>query len=335
MILAAVDREAGCAAITVNGRLAAVIEESESADAALAEALDVLVLSARSVDLVAEVGDADVDLIDAAIAFYPSGFDAAICRWAVGRRLCAMKVRRGGSWIPLDAEAALDPDGELPLCLGRGVSGNWALFDSLRGDGRVVFPSPFCGAGARAVGTAFLKAAELGDTVWQVSTPFLGRSLGAEALATLSAKAGFALRGCDDPIARAVDRLVAGEPVGWIQGRQECGPLARGGWSLLIPPQVARDAGSGTLVTMPLGPGGVASAADCFVQRPGKGEPSGVMAQWRIDARSSNNELLWALLRRSGLPWLLLQPLALPLEIPAGGRCRTVIALDHQLELTS
>lgn len=125
------------------------------------------------------------------------------------------------------------------LCLGGGVALNALANGRLLGEGGFarIYVHPAAGDAGGALGAALLHACALGDPR---PAPLVDAALGleadpAEALA-LAQALGYPVRRVEDVADEAARCLLAGEAVGWVQGRFEWGPRALGQRSLLALP---------------------------------------------------------------------------------------------------
>jgi carbamoyltransferase len=132
------------------------------------------------------------------------------------------------------------------LCLAGGVALNCVAVERIVREGpfRRVFVQPAASDAGAALGAAALShVRRTGERPDARPLPhvFLGPSFGADEIAGLfrSSPARVAdLRGKEDELLRAtVDRLAAGQVVGWFQGRMEFGPRALGNRSILADPR--------------------------------------------------------------------------------------------------
>ena len=136
------------------------------------------------------------------------------------------------------------------LCLAGGVALNCVGNGKLLRDGafeRIWF-QPAAGDAGGAVGAALAayhlyagkeRLANGGNGADAMAGSYLGPSFSQEEIEQRLAAAGAAFECCADDalIARTVDGLVAGNAVGWFQGRMEFGPRALGSRSIIADPR--------------------------------------------------------------------------------------------------
>ncbi|HXW23828.1 MAG TPA: carbamoyltransferase [Xanthobacteraceae bacterium] len=138
------------------------------------------------------------------------------------------------------------------LCLAGGVALNCVGNAKVLRDGQFerIFIQPAAGDAGGAVGAALAayhlyagkprRANGGGNGHDAMAGSYLGPSFPQEAIEQRLAAAGARFERCDDDdalIARTVDGLVAGNAVGWFQGRMEFGPRALGARSILADPR--------------------------------------------------------------------------------------------------
>jgi carbamoyltransferase len=138
------------------------------------------------------------------------------------------------------------------LCLAGGVALNCVGNGKLLRDGAFerIWIQPAAGDAGGAVGAA-LAAYHLyagkprhtngGNGADAMAGSYLGPGFAQDDIEQRLAAAGAAFERCDDAalIARTVDGLVAGNAVGWFQGRMEFGPRALGARSIIADPRSA------------------------------------------------------------------------------------------------
>ena len=136
------------------------------------------------------------------------------------------------------------------LCLAGGVALNCVGNGKLLRDGAFerIWIQPAAGDAGGAVGAALAayhlyagkpRHANGGNGADAMAGSYLGPSFGQEEIERRLAAAGAAFESCADDalIARTVDGLVAGNAVGWFQGRMEFGPRALGARSIIADPR--------------------------------------------------------------------------------------------------
>lgn len=84
-----------------------------------------------------------------------------------------------------------------------------------------------------ALGCAYYGAVMLGDSPWQLATPYLGSSYSNKMMRDELIGNGIRFRETEDPTAEAAKLLAAGKLVAWYQGRSEAGARALGNRSIL------------------------------------------------------------------------------------------------------
>ncbi|MBV8751468.1 MAG: hypothetical protein JO328_01250, partial [Hyphomicrobiales bacterium] len=136
------------------------------------------------------------------------------------------------------------------LCLAGGVALNCVGNGKVLRDGQFerIWIQPAAGDAGGAVGAA-LAAYHLyagkprkvngGNGADAMAGSYLGPSFAQDEIEQRLAAAGAAFERCEDDalIARTVDGLVAGNAVGWFQGRMEFGPRALGARSIIADPR--------------------------------------------------------------------------------------------------
>jgi len=136
------------------------------------------------------------------------------------------------------------------LCLAGGVALNCVGNGKLLRDGAFerIWIQPAAGDAGGAVGAALAayhlyagkeRLANGGNGADAMAGSYLGPSFSQEEIEQRLAAAGAAFECCADDalIARTVDGLVAGNAVGWFQGRMEFGPRALGSRSIIADPR--------------------------------------------------------------------------------------------------
>lgn len=135
------------------------------------------------------------------------------------------------------------------------------------------FVPPVAHDAGAALGAAMVTAVRAGDTIRRFHGADLGPAYGtAECKAAIEANKLRARR-IDDPAAEAARRLIAGEIVGWFQGRGEIGPRALGHRSVLALPAPAENHRRVNLIKgretwRPLAPSALASETPWMFGRP-------------------------------------------------------------------
>src|SRR3990167_3058618 len=84
-----------------------------------------------------------------------------------------------------------------------------------------------------ALGCAYYGAVSLGDSPWQLATPYLGSAYSNQTIRDELTANSIPFREVIDPAAVAAERLAAGKLIGWYQGRSEAGARALGNRSIL------------------------------------------------------------------------------------------------------
>jgi carbamoyltransferase len=138
------------------------------------------------------------------------------------------------------------------LCLAGGVALNCVGNGKLLRDGAFerIWIQPAAGDAGGAVGAALAayhlyagqpRHANGGNGADAMAGSYLGPSFAQDEIEQRLAAAGAAFESCADDalIARTVDGLVAGNAVGWFQGRMEFGPRALGARSIIADPRSA------------------------------------------------------------------------------------------------
>ena len=142
------------------------------------------------------------------------------------------------------ADLACDLTGESRLVLGGGVALNSVANGRLLEErpGIELFIPPPCGDDGTAMGAALLSHHDVPGRrrAAPLPSPFLGPGPDERAMEEAAVKSGLDFERPKDPVPAAARLLVAGEVVGWYQGRSEIGPRALGNRSILAD---ARDAG--------------------------------------------------------------------------------------------
>jgi carbamoyltransferase len=136
------------------------------------------------------------------------------------------------------------------LCLAGGVALNCVGNGKLLRDGAFerIWIQPAAGDAGGAVGAALAahhlyagnpRHANGGSGADAMAGSYLGPSFAQDDIEQRLAAAGASFERCEDDalIARTVDGLVAGNAVGWFQGRMEFGPRALGARSILADPR--------------------------------------------------------------------------------------------------
>jgi len=136
------------------------------------------------------------------------------------------------------------------LCLAGGVALNCVGNGKLLRDGAFerIWIQPAAGDAGGAVGAALAayhlyagkeRLANGGNSADAMAGSYLGPSFAQGEIEQRLAAAGAAFECCEDDalIARTVDGLVAGNAVGWFQGRMEFGPRALGARSIIADPR--------------------------------------------------------------------------------------------------
>jgi carbamoyltransferase len=136
------------------------------------------------------------------------------------------------------------------LCLAGGVALNCVGNGKLLRDGAFerIWIQPAAGDAGGAVGAALAayhlyggkpRQANAGNGHDAMAGSYLGPSFAQSEIEQRLAAAGAAFERCDDEavIGRTVDGLVAGNAVGWFQGRMEFGPRALGARSIIADPR--------------------------------------------------------------------------------------------------
>ncbi len=135
------------------------------------------------------------------------------------------------------------------LCMAGGVALNCVANSKLRRDGsfRKVFIQPAAGDAGSALGAAAISHLQLSGQrvpVKSLEHVFLGPSFASEEIYRLLETCPFQVEDCrgQEPrlLKAAVDRLLAGQVVGWFHGRMEFGPRALGHRSILADPRCPR-----------------------------------------------------------------------------------------------
>lgn len=84
-----------------------------------------------------------------------------------------------------------------------------------------------------ALGCAYYGAVALGDSPWQLSSPYLGSSYSNELIRNELISNGISFKEIDNPTEIAADLLAEGKLLGWYQGRSEAGARALGNRSII------------------------------------------------------------------------------------------------------
>jgi carbamoyltransferase len=129
------------------------------------------------------------------------------------------------------------------LCLGGGVALNCASNGQILASGlsSSVWVFPAAGDAGLSVGAGLLCAAEAGELVQRrLDHAYFGPDFTSfEYEATLSEEPGLTFYRAHDLSKEVADSLLAGEVIGWFQGRMELGPRALGNRSILADPRRA------------------------------------------------------------------------------------------------
>lgn len=137
------------------------------------------------------------------------------------------------------AAAAVRAAGTGRLCIAGGVGLNVLTNRHLleAGIAAELFVQPAAGDCGLSLGAALSVARPERPSGEARFSPYLGREIAETDARTLLARyPGLRARRHDDPAARAVASLQAGELIGWVQERAEAGPRALGARSLLASP---------------------------------------------------------------------------------------------------
>jgi carbamoyltransferase len=123
------------------------------------------------------------------------------------------------------------------LCYAGGIAlncaANRAVFYSDRF--RHFYVSPVSSDRGLSAGCAYLGAVMLGDTPWQLHTPYLGTSYSNDSIRQELEANGCDFQEVDDPAEAGAALLAHSKILGWFQGRSEAGARALGNRSILAP----------------------------------------------------------------------------------------------------
>ena len=135
------------------------------------------------------------------------------------------------------------------------------------------FVPPMAHDAGAALGAAMVTAVRMGDRIRKFHGAALGLAYGTAQCGAAIEANGLRARRIDDPAAEAARRLIAGEIVGWFQGRGEIGPRALGHRSILALPAPAENHRrvnviKGRETWRPLAPSALASETTWMFGRP-------------------------------------------------------------------
>lgn len=127
------------------------------------------------------------------------------------------------------------------ICLAGGVALNCKMNQKVRQHPiiREIYAPPVCSDAGLALGAAYLGALEAGDKLAPLEHAYWGPEFTGDAIRRVLDRAGLHYHETSDPVAAALERLLAGQIVGWFQGRMEYGPRALGNRSILADPRIA------------------------------------------------------------------------------------------------
>jgi len=131
------------------------------------------------------------------------------------------------------AQFALDATSERSLCISGGVGLNCVANGRLVDRGYRIHLQPTPHDAGVALGAAFLVAAQHGDQVIHDGRADLGPRYSSGQIGSYLAERGLSAKEVSDPACVALNRLLDGHIIGWLQGRMEVGPRALGNRSIL------------------------------------------------------------------------------------------------------
>lgn len=121
------------------------------------------------------------------------------------------------------------------LCYAGGVALNCSANKKLlySGDWDNIYIPAMSSDRGLALGCAYYGAAQAGDSIWQLSTPYLGTNYSNDWIRKELISNGISFTEVEDPSEAAAKWLAEGKLIGWYQGRSEAGARALGNRSII------------------------------------------------------------------------------------------------------